>query len=338
MARSVVLDTNVYQYCLGIFGSIATFIISMVFMIELFRNINTFKKNKMKRIHSYYFISQLLIYLCYIINGVSNIIVWFKLSEHCAVFDLIVILSYVLSKLFLYEFFILRLHVIYSQSCFKYNSKILIFLAVFIAFYILLTVILIVTNYSVEPIPKNIITVCQEHIPFFIYLYAALLDQIVTFTAVYLFIKPLLYLIRAETSSNDDSVEMESVDSKSHSDSNTSNVKLIRREYDTIVKVAALSFIASITTFLVLLFQVVFFSSNIPFAIDMLINAICVLLMNSVYSRLYGKICCLTNRLCQKCIICICCLQFQIKQNKIEANLSMSSINTPKSQNTFVIQ
>eukprot|EP01084_Bolivina_argentea_P079238 143755_1 len=133
MSVADVRDTTGYQYCMLTFSIIVTFLMCIIFVVEMYHTIVLINKQKSTKTkcnifntYSYYFAFPLGIYFCYILHGLCNIIVWLKLSENCTALDQIATLCYVVSKLFLYEFFILRLHVIYSQSCFKYNSKILI--------------------------------------------------------------------------------------------------------------------------------------------------------------------------------------------------------------------
>eukprot|EP01084_Bolivina_argentea_P138186 243336_1 len=180
------------------------------------------------------------------------------------------------------------------------------------------TIILILVTYSASISHKNIINVCDEEIPFMIYLVPALLDQIVTFTVVYLFIKPIIYLIKIKTVDDDSKVSATNA-----TDTVQSNTTVaLQKEYQTIVKVAALSFIASITTFLVLISAVIAPFSSLQFAVDMGINALCILLMNSGYSKLYTLLCCGTNKICQKFIICLCCLQPYIRPGVSQSKLS----------------
>lgn len=315
---AAVTATTEYQYCLITFGILVTLSIYLIFIIELYSTYSRIKKqnkasrNNVSLVVAYYFAFPLFIYLCYIINGTCNIIIWFKIWENCMAMDLTSIISLVLSKAFLYEFFIVRLHIIYQKSFFEYNIKILLFLAIFIFCYISITIILIIINYEVILVHHTVINACSETIPFFIHVYAALSDQVVTFTAVYLFTKPLIHLIKSTPDINDteayaDHDSLESTKSQ-QTTINTNTKKELQDEYKVIVKVAALSFISSIATFLVLIWQVAVFPNYLLYYLGMLINTICVMLMNSTYIKMYQMVCCLTNRLCEKCVICICCL------------------------------
>eukprot|EP01084_Bolivina_argentea_P227961 385092_1 len=112
-------DTTGFQYVAVGVSCIITFGICIIFIVELYQTVVTIKKRKninskftIHNAHSYYFAFPLVIYLCYIFNGLSHIIINLKLSENCAVFDLLASLTYAFSKFFLYEFFILFFHLL----------------------------------------------------------------------------------------------------------------------------------------------------------------------------------------------------------------------------------
>eukprot|EP01084_Bolivina_argentea_P131620 232292_1 len=308
--------------------SISTILISVIFCVELLYTIKRIQeqRNKIKlsfyNTYSYYFAVPLTLYLCYIWFEISHLVIWLKISMNCMVFDMLVTMLYVLSKFTMYQFFVLRLHVIYSKSSFQYNPKILIGLALFILIYVSLTITLILLHYSVTLIPGTYINFCRETVPFYIHVYAAIMDQIATFTAVYLFTKPLIYVIKFQMKVNSiDHSEESTVRSNSITPIENTTALKIKKEYDMIVKVSALSFIASISTFIVLLLYVIT-DKYVLFHVDIFMNSICIMLMNTAYTKLYHRICCGTNKCCQKCILCVCCLQLERNRTKEEIQLS----------------
>ena len=329
------LNTSIYQYSLVILGCLTEIIICIIFVIESYHIIihrtklrathNTLKVSKLMPV---YYALPLFIYTFYIILGITDIFTWLRISQNCPIVHFIGGISYILSKGALYSYFILRLYVMYTTTIFAYNPKCIIALFVSIIIHITITLTLITTNYSVSLKDQSIIFVCDEQLPFYIHVYVALMDQIITFTAVYLFTKPLIQILKFERGHNVQNMEHSSQSDDEEQNTTTNECestgvdyeKEKSEEYVTIIKVAALSFISSITTFMVLSFQVIAFRNYMTFLLDMLINSMCIFLMNSNCNVLYGYICCLTNRICEECILWICCLQQDNVQREVGLN------------------
>eukprot|EP01084_Bolivina_argentea_P296060 509843_1 len=352
--------TDWYQYVLLISGTVTTMTIILIVFIELYNTYQRIKKQRTKSsttsnrklsvMVSYYFTFPLLFYLCYVIHSIANMLTWFKISDNCMLIYYISSISYILSKAFLYEFFILRLYVAYKKSCFQYNPHILTFLAIFVVFYMITIIILITVNWNVVLVPNSIINGCLSNTPFFIYAIGAGLDQIIAFSTVYLFAKPLIYLLKVsgdfpvnhDAKSHSSGTETTANNARTRSTSSSPNSNpdpdvALKSEYRIIVKVASLSFIASITTAVVLLFQVILFPNYLLFVVDIFINTLCVALMNKSYSRIYYMVCCLPNRFCKTCIICICCLGGYVEDKSIKSEVQLSVYMDSKQNQSAVV-
>ena len=121
MSQSI-LNTAAYQYSLIVIGCLTELIILILFIIELYHILlhkRIIKKQtsslNISKLMSTYHIFPLFIYSLYLILGATNIITWLKISQQCFITHFIGSVSFILSKGFLYEYFILRLHVMYTK-------------------------------------------------------------------------------------------------------------------------------------------------------------------------------------------------------------------------------
>ena len=239
-------------------ASIVLLIIFIIFVVEAYQacirihKVNSkYSGNKISFTTTYYFAYPLVLYIFYLVHISLIILDMFSTKDNCSITKPISVISYVLAKGSLYGFFILRLYVIYKKSVFAYSPKILLFLTVLLIIYATVSIILIILTFKTELIHQEIINYCTATFAIWINIYAIVNDQLITFYAVYLFTKPIVHLIKTQRRIEIDSDSPSTTRSRTRSRSQSAaNNGQDEREIVVIVKVAALSFISSITSFM----------------------------------------------------------------------------------------
>ena len=288
------------------------FIVScVVFVIEMYNYITIYSKNKEIFVKIYFFMP-ILMYTFYGLSSLS-ILITFKWSYNCDIFALSTVLCYALAKFVLYEYYLARLYAIYSSSAFRFNTKTLIISSIIIVMYTTVAVVLIILKYEVFPEQKEIVYFCNNYIPWYIFAISAPLDQIISCYSLYLFTKPIVYLINLD---NNDTHKNAS----------------LNQEYRVLVKVYTLSSVQFITTLMA--FIIFAMGYGTPFlTTDAVINSICIALMNKKYNSVYNALCCCTHKLFHKCIN-ICCVK--AKETHQKRGLEFQHVITDSGQPTPV--
>jgi len=233
-----------------------------------------------------YLFMPLLIYVFYALCLVCVLIFFQEWWYNCYVLGLSTVIAYILAKFILYQYYLARLYSIYSSSAFKFNTKKLALLSIIIVIYTGITIALVVLNFKVTSNQQKIVYVCDVKIPVYIFGVSNAFDQIISCYSLYLFTKPIVYIVNL--AHNDDSINIENM-----------------KQYRVLVKIYTLSSIQFITTLISLIMLGIGFGA--PFSsTDAVINSICIALMNKTYINIYNKLCCFTHKLCQKCVIGCC--------------------------------
>eukprot|EP01084_Bolivina_argentea_P175984 304620_1 len=188
---------------------------------------------------------------------------------------------YYLAKMFMYLVFTYRLYIVYSDSAFAYNNKVLLIVAIIIILY---TFGIISANGMTLDVQK-LYNVNQQRLciafanPLVLFM-TILMDAIISVLCCYLFIRPLLIL--KKVNDNDDATNKHS-----------------QAMYHVILKYLILTFITVITTFLILILMVLLEFTAL-LTVDIIINSGCILLFNKFYDYYYKIICCAAIQICNK--------------------------------------
>eukprot|EP01083_Nonionella_stella_P294944 1002429_1 len=216
------------------------------------------------------FILTIVPYIFYIINGISGVYAMFGFKS-CTVGLHAGPIAYVLGKCFMYIVYISRLHIVYSDSTFAYNPKILVALFVcvimnaifqitffefFVAFYIK------IYNYP------NGERLCRVTLPKTNLITTAMLDLLIASLCTYLFIRPLLILDREQNQTK----------------CNDSFSRIV-------LKYSLLAFISVSSTVLILGGMAVTNITSIV-TMDIVINCVCLMFFSDYYDYHYKIVCC----------------------------------------------
>eukprot|EP01084_Bolivina_argentea_P300725 518626_1 len=181
---------------------------------------------------------------------------------------------YFIAKMFMYLVFIYRLYIVYSDSAFAYNNKILLILLLFVVIYTIFIVIINLLTLEIGiSYELNNGRVCNAYGAPAVLMTTAFFDTMISALCCYLFIKPLMILNNHEIN------------------------KHSTRMYKMILKYVVLTFVAVTTTFLLLGLMTMSKISSL-LAIDIVINCICIALFNKYYHYYYKGICCGAIKLC----------------------------------------
>eukprot|EP01084_Bolivina_argentea_P309436 535234_1 len=237
------------------------------------------KKKKKKLVY----ILPIISYLFYIIFGFLS--VFFKLNliifSGCKYGEYMGVI-FTLGKLFMYFVFIWRLYIVYTDSTFAYNTAILTIMIIIIILWGFGNAILNVFT------TKSVILISEKRIYCTIDMYMPMVGSTVLYDLItcsiccYLFIRPLLWMIK----------------------NNQNNETM----YTLIVKYTILTFVAVISTFIIFIAVGVTDLAGLV-AIDVTINSFCIFLFNNKYNNFYNCICCGAIKSGTKCIHCCCNIQ-----------------------------
>ena len=298
------------QYLEIIFCWIGIIIICIILFIELYNFICVNSTKKELSIKVYTFIP-IFIYTFYILFLLSILIHFHKWSDNCMIFGLSGLLSYAFAKFMLYQYYLARLYSIYSSSAFQFNTKIVILSSIILITYNAVTTVLVLLSYKVIHIQQQIIYNCLLILPLYIIGFGYLIDGIISCVCLYLFTKPIVYLVNS---------------TKESINKDVNDTKL----YGVLVKIYTLSTVQFITT-LISGIMLIFSFGKPPWLADAAINSICIALMNKEYTKTYNKLCCCINKICGKCVI-TCCVKMkkhpQLSLKIVATNSGQTS--TPK--------
>ena len=227
--------------------------------------------------------------LCYILS------VRPQLMNHCQSIILNMTWSYLLSKMFMYLTFIIRLYAVYNNPIFHYNHKTLKIICL-----IILTCtfsIAILVTLTSKPYPyfgtNDYIAYCHGDIQPIAAALTGLYDICLSIGSMIAFINPLRKVIKSLTQSTNgtDGVSMKS-------DVN----KLMRAG----MKYAILTSIATMSSLLLMVKIALGDGSGAP--LDFVVNMVCMVLMTKYYNdkRVYERLCCGAIK-CSYCCLGCCC-------------------------------
>eukprot|EP01084_Bolivina_argentea_P309435 535233_1 len=229
------------------------------------------------------YIMSMISYFFYIIFGFLS--VFFKLNliifSGCKYGEYMGVI-FTLGKLFMYFVFIWRLYIVYTDSTFAYNTAILTIMIIIIILWGFGNAILNVFT------TKSVILISEKRIYCTIDMYMPMVGSTVLYDLItcsiccYLFIRPLLWMIK----------------------NNQNNETM----YTLIVKYTILTFVAVISTFIIFIAVGVTDLAGLV-AIDVTINSFCIFLFNNKYNNFYNCICCGAIKSGTKCIHCCCNIQ-----------------------------
>lgn len=189
-------------------------------------------------------------------------------------------ISYGLGKLWMYHVFIFRIYIVYSDSLFAYNAKLLIIIFIIVTIWNLFNTIFsafTLYTYSYE-IGHSIY--CAATLPFPAAISIILLDIIFSILCCYLFVRPLLELRRTAGLNNHDGAMRQMV------------IKYMILTSVAIISTLCIVFIIAATTLSALI------------SIDVVINCVCMMLFNKKYTHYYRILCCGPIKLSGKISCC----------------------------------
>ena len=207
-------------------------------------------------------------YIFYILVGVLTI---FDIGNmfSCKTGGILPLASYVTAKSFMYFLFIYRLHIVYDKSAFKYNIRILIGLFVSILIYGIGNSIANAFSLDVSSVNINGIRFCVVTIDTPVLIVGALYDLGIATICCILFVRPLRILTK----------------NNKHLNETNTHIKELGFKY------TILTFVAVSTTTLIYIAIAIIDLVDLG-GIDIMINALCLMMFNSHYHHIYKILCC----------------------------------------------
>eukprot|EP01084_Bolivina_argentea_P255143 429057_1 len=229
----------------------------------------------------------LFMYISFFLAGLSAILddmEWTSIS--CLTYSRLGIIAWFFGKCFMYQVFILRLDAAYRKSQYKYSDTFLIIFSTLIVLETIAFSIWIYIYTTTETVYYGNVRICTPHMSLIVLGLGLIIDQIVSFTTLILFLKPMTTLM----------LEMSTTNNKTQQ-----NMKLLIHKYSTLTMVAVLTtFVHTIITGT--------FDIAVTAMIDMVINSLCVALLNGWNQTKFSKCCCLAvpivSKLASCCQIC----------------------------------
>eukprot|EP01084_Bolivina_argentea_P003663 6888_1 len=229
------------------------------------------------------FMLPLLAYLFSIFACINAILSFSNIgvANGCHQIGIFGITYYGTAKMFLYLVFVYRLFVVYSNSAFAYNNKILSVMIVMIVLCCL--TVMIIGSITLHAIVYNTtinglnIKGCKFLYSFSVLVTSAFIDIIISSMCCYLFIRPLLSLMK-------------------HTNERDNETKDI---YNVVLKCTILTFVATTSTIFLLIIIGITKRAALT-SIDYSINCICVMLFNKKYNKYFNVLCCGAIKICSK--------------------------------------
>ena len=253
--------------------------IIIIFMIDMHHIIKQFKKVGNK--YRLCLIVQILVYITYIIFILLQLVTSMEWTKNC-IFDYVVSILYPITKMVLYQLFITRIYVIYSNSFLKYSNKILISFSIFIVIMILLIILLITFDPNAKFYHHHNVG-CISTWSFYINAIGAATDFLISFCCLYLFIKPLSFLLHEQPP-------------------NVGELYSLIYKYINLTIVSVLS-----STICLIILSII--GIGVLVDIDAVINSLCVMFMSQSYTKYYNKLCFSCNECTKIMLKHICCLK-----------------------------
>ena len=297
-------------------GLIIIFVVECIVATKLLRN-----KNKKATIHRNHVRKEMLlillplfIYIGYFLSIFVTILDDFQLTNiPCIVWSQIGPVSWLIAKCILYLLLILRLHTVYFNTVFAYNTKLLWSIAIIVILQAIIMCYLTPTNTRVEISYHNGERICEAIVDIFILGGSVLIDMSVSFFTLYLFLRPLKKCL---------------VFAQKHMEFDNEDNEV----YALMIKLSSLTTVMVFTTFIVFLIVGLFDVISVA-TIDIMINAICIALFNNTYDVYFHKFCYGAIICTQKMTANCCCCQSNggVDHLKIKRVYSGSSSTTPAS-------
>eukprot|EP01083_Nonionella_stella_P234352 825009_1 len=224
----------------------------------------------------------LLMYTFYIMTGTLSIALKLR-TESCSDYKLCGVggTSFVLAKLMMYLIFIYRLHAIYSNTVFSYNTKYLSMMAVICVLYSLAFGVVFFVTLSPESVQIGGDTYCEcDYDSMLVPSVFALADIIVCVICSCAFIKPLKALQALTPESRDEEL------------------------HRAVVKTMTLTSVAVISTIFIMFVVIVSKFTGLA-SFDVIINSICIFLMDKERA-LWFRYLCFDGKCGAKAVECCC--------------------------------
>eukprot|EP01084_Bolivina_argentea_P173864 301176_1 len=223
----------------------------------------------------------LLSYLFYLITSITGFVSMFHSHDHhyiCHWTIIIGTMSYPLGKMWMYLVFIYRLYIVYIDSIFEYNRKLIIGMMSAVVFYSLtLAIVNTLTVSDITAHMGNNLFLCEPKFQIFIVEAVVVFDVITNGICCYLFIRPLLLLSKK----NENDLGMVGI-------------------FNTALKCIILTLVAVTSTVIMMTFVEI--SGLVAFVtIDVSINCIVIMLFNKEYNKQYKRMCSRFIKLGVKC-------------------------------------
>ena len=240
-------------------------------------------------------------------------------NQHCPS-ALISAISYFLAKHYLYQLFVIRLYTIYNHSSFRYPIKLLATISIVAFIACVAWIVWACLKLEIEDQSVNGYG-CIIYSPPLFNESGAFLDLIISCVCLYLFLKPLLALIKAQkqvemkmremqdppsTSPTSGKQDCESSQSTKAAADGDGDIDDSIQMYFAAEKYTLLSVIGIMSSFFILVIVGIFGGSAF-IIIDGVINCAVVGLMNERYNDLYTRTCGPCRKCQSVCIQCCCC-------------------------------
>eukprot|EP01084_Bolivina_argentea_P032011 59227_1 len=345
-------ETEAWFWTKGILNMIVVTLVLIIFLVELYFGRKTFKKMKSDGLDTTKAISliimPLVIYMSNVLIILCVLVDDFELTNiGCLIWTNIGLVIFLFNKCILYLLLILRLHIVYSGSAFAYNPKWLLLMSIILIVETLIVSVVAPLNSSVKIVYHNNVRICDGTIDIIVLGIISLVDFIVSFLTLYLFLKPLNILLAGDIENEITSASSTSPVSpasspnsspasspRAHNEPRQTN----KRFYKVIIKFGTLTVIMVLTTFMMLVMVGLLDLASMV-VIDTLINCICVCLFNHVYDKYFKRICCGGIVFVKVFARYCCCCGYKIveKQKKDISNLSMDVMDSQKQTSTVEI-
>eukprot|EP01084_Bolivina_argentea_P258163 435124_1 len=227
----------------------------------------------------------------------------------CKWIYLIGLILWVIAKVSMYFLFLERLFVVFDDTICKFKTSQIIPSRILLILYatIVIVLVLLFSDTKLDPVTNT----CLSNLPIWIFGFYAIGDFVICTVISILFSRRLLLLNMAL-----------------NFDDKTFNISREDCTWDILLKSSILTFIALFTTQISLILMIVIGVSTMWVSIDSIINIWCIMLMFSVHTSLYSKICSKAEScISYKCLLCYsyhCCYPIK-REIKLETNVSNHS-------------
>ena len=255
---------------------------------------------QMKHIKNIKF-AHVLTYVCMMssfINSLTFLLGWvdvsFTNSIGCAGLLMLLGVSYAFSKISLYLVFVLRLKIAYFDiisNCTFYSLYCLI--GIYFTIYIAINLTFVIDNNTFAVDFNGDIKVCSVNndtqgvnIVNILAVLSLLIDIVIQFYYVRLFIKPLLSLSK-ESISNNNNKQVSLTDEQMHT------IRYIMVKYGLMTSMTVFTSMVAIIPLL--------FNAGVTIVIDNCCNCLAIILMSSIHNNFYNKICCFCHHRLSQC-------------------------------------